>query len=184
MADYWGAVIGAAGVLAGGLLTGGFTLLKGQQDRRERDLDRIEQRRVLHRNTRRAAYLDFLNAYSDLDHSIDGLWLQVPPADVASTPAEFAEYDRLESALLKAEAALALEGPPEVAVAARSVAEAFGGEGRAVANLLRRHVGTQQMPLNVALPSERETTAIRERSFVTFLEEARRALGGDAPAFG
>jgi hypothetical protein len=56
MADQSIALISAASALAGVALAGGFTLLKGHQERTDKEADRDEQRRVMHRAARRDVY--------------------------------------------------------------------------------------------------------------------------------
>ncbi|WP_328503633.1 hypothetical protein OG828_36980 [Streptomyces sp. NBC_00457] len=63
MAEQSVALISAASALAGVVLTGGFALLKGRQERLDKQADRDVQRRVMHRESRREVYGQFISRY-------------------------------------------------------------------------------------------------------------------------
>ena len=166
-------------------MAGGFSLLKGRQDRAEKDRDRHESRRVLHRSTRRDAYLEFLNAYGEIDHVLTELWmLQPPETRETQAPSEFRDMDRAYGVLRKAQAVVALEGPQAVAAVAHVVVLAVREEHKAITEVCFRHVGDSEVAITLATVAERGTEANRHRVHGELLGTARHALGGDAPDFG
>lgn len=117
MADTWGTVIGAGAVIAGATLTGGFTLLKGRQERAEKERERLEQRVVRHREIRRDAYVALLSKTQEMDELI---------AEYSNRGLEArAEYrERLgaaETKLYQCLAVVQMEGPAEVARCAKKL---------------------------------------------------------------
>ncbi|MFJ4845132.1 hypothetical protein [Streptomyces sp. NPDC088733] len=114
MVDVWGTVVGAGAVIAGAVLTGGFTLLKGRQEGAEKERDRLEQRAVRHRELRRDAYLALLNAGEEIYALQDQHRDLEPAARVELNVTIDATLAKLHQCL----AVVRLEGPAHVAESA------------------------------------------------------------------
>ncbi|MFE9381104.1 hypothetical protein [Streptomyces sp. NPDC006855] len=116
MAEIWSTLVGAGAVVVGAGLTGGFTLLKGRQERTDKERDRLEQRITRHREIRREAYLQLLDCAQKLSLcqgrfvGVDGL-----PDDLQ------AELGSAMRDLSRSLLVVRMEGPVEVAAAARDL---------------------------------------------------------------
>ncbi|MET8077058.1 hypothetical protein [Streptomyces sp. NPDC005303] len=182
MAEQSIALIGAASALAGVALTGAFTLLKGRQDRLDRQLDRDEQRLMMHREARRAAYAVFLAAYHKVDRHFEEVKKVIPPLDPREQICP--QMPATESAiveLLEAGSTVALEGPAEMSAAAHDVVVACAALLEEFAQLLRDNVGTTTRLW--ALDSHSRDLALEkmDQACLAFTTSARRVLGGDDP---
>ncbi|MFI8988704.1 hypothetical protein ACIG63_27470 [Streptomyces antimycoticus] len=188
MADQSIALISAASALAGVALTGGFTLLKGRQERTDKQADRDEQRRVMHRAARRDVYAELLTAYHEVDRNFREVAKTRPPADptvpIPSGSDVAYQAEASINALRQAAAAVALEGPAEAGAAADKLCEACFSLLIAFAGLDVEHAGSSE-PLWSYDSTERDEAQTEvSRACWAFIEQARATLGGDAPGFG
>lgn len=125
MAEQAAALISAASVLAGVALTGTFTLLKGRQERLDKQLDRDEQRRIMHREARRDAYAQFLAAYHEVDRKFEQVKKIFPASDSEQPVApQLPAVEEAIIALKEAGSTVSLEGPPELSEAANRLCSA------------------------------------------------------------
>ncbi|MFJ2749772.1 hypothetical protein [Streptomyces sp. NPDC087297] len=184
LADRWSAVIGAASALIGVALTGGFNLLKGRQDFRDKEADRREQRRVMHRTSRRDVYLEALRAYHVADREIQAL-LKIRPGATAEDSGDPA-YEETEAAILvlrEACAAVILEGPDAVAEAAHGLWVSCLEVYAMVADVASSHYGSSSRIFMLMTDEQNEFESARHRARGQFIRVASEAIGGTAPNF-
>jgi hypothetical protein len=184
---YLPALIGAGSALAGVLVTGSFALLKGRQDRSEKQRDRDEQRRVMHRTTRRDVYLGLLTVYGDVEAQLErALLLKSSSLRGANVPAEFRDFDAAIRTIRAAVAVVTLEGPTSVSVAASAVHDAclaaFLGLGNAALESSEDALIIRLIPPST--PGRPNLMDALRSSRDAFIAAAREALGGNAPGFG
>jgi hypothetical protein len=184
---YLPALIGAGSALAGVLVTGSFALLKGRQDRSEKQRDRDEQRRVMHRTTRRDVYLGLLTAYGDVEAQLErALLLTSSSLRGTDVPAEFRDFDAAIRTIRAAVAVVTLEGPTSVSVAASAIPDAcvaaFIGLGTAALDSNEDVMITRLLPPST--PGRPNVLVALRDSRDAFIVAAREALGGNAPGFG
>ncbi|WP_158756459.1 hypothetical protein [Streptomyces sp. NRRL S-475] len=185
MAEQSIALISAASALGGVVLTGAFALLKGRQERWDKQADRDEQRRVMHRASRRDVYAQLLTQYYEVDRKIEtARRLRPTSTPDAQVDDELLEAEASIRALREAASAVSLEGPQSVSAAADLLVEACWSMLTVLSDLHVDHAGSDQMLW--ALPSpERDQARIRLRQALDyFVVQARKALGGDSPGFG
>ncbi|MEV3848132.1 hypothetical protein AB0J30_15210 [Streptomyces microflavus] len=121
MAEIWNTLVGAGAVVVGAGLTGGFTLLKGRQERTDKERDRLEQRITRHREIRREAYLSLLNNAE----AVDTLQRDFTMSEEGS-PEEFrSELDTASARLHQSLLVVRMEGPSEVADAAQELVRKY-----------------------------------------------------------
>ncbi|MEV6577261.1 hypothetical protein AB0M92_03725 [Streptomyces sp. NPDC051582] len=185
MAEQAVALISAAGVLAGVALTGTFTLLKGRQERVDRQLDRDEQRLVMHREARRDAYAQFLTTY----HEVDRRFAEVKKILPASNPDEpvASQLPAAEDAIIalkEAGSTVSLEGPPELSEAASRLCLACFALLLAYVSLGAAHRGDSRRLFAYDSPDRDEAEAEVDQAYAAFQGAARRVLGGDEPGLG
>ncbi|MFE5682685.1 hypothetical protein [Streptomyces sp. NPDC056512] len=183
MAEQGIALIGAGSALAGVLVTGVFTLLKGRQDRLDKQMDRDEQRRNMHREARKGAYASLLAAYYEVERKM-GEVAKVR-SGVASEPVAL-ELPIAEAAIVaigEAASAVALEGPVDVAAEAQRLYRACFNLLAAYAVLANGGTGDEVGTRLWAYESPERDARQEEvkRSRLAFLESARAVLGGNDP---
>ncbi|MGW3586241.1 hypothetical protein ACWDM8_33520 [Streptomyces rubiginosohelvolus] len=185
MADRWIALVGAGSALAGVGVTGAFTLLKGRQETREKQRDRIEGRQMLHREARRDAYLEVVRASHEFDEYMDDVWLGLAvglPDDPPRPP-----WDDAEAAvkrLREAAAKVSIEGTSEVAEAAHDLWVSNYDALHDANRLSGENAGNTTDRLFVLADANGSTTeSVRIAARGRFIAAARAALGGDAPGF-
>ncbi|MEV0602311.1 hypothetical protein AB0I82_23830 [Streptomyces sp. NPDC050315] len=179
MAEQWSVLVGAGGALLGVALTGGFTLLKGRQDNTEKQRDRIEQRRVALRETRRTTYVRFLSAYHEVDSKFLDAW-KIRPALLGATPSpQLLDVLASATALREVLTEIALDGPPEVSAAAYDLYGAVWDTATLLNRLVTEHADSEQhlFRLSDMGDGERERTAAQVR----FVQAASTAIGGNLP---
>jgi hypothetical protein len=182
MAEQSVALISAASALAGVTLTGAFTLLKGRQERLDKQLDRDEQRHIMHREARREAYVAFLTAYHEVERKFEEAGRIIPPPhDDEPIAPELPAAEASIMALKEAGATVALEGPPEMRTAADRVVSACWALLEELAQVNRDNVGQSQRLWLYDAPDRDETQAELDRAVLNFQEAARGVLGGNAP---
>ncbi|MEU0075392.1 hypothetical protein ABZ027_38560 [Streptomyces sp. NPDC006332] len=178
------ALISAASALAGVAVTGGFTLLKGRQERLDKEIDREEQRRVMHREARRDAYSQFLSAYHETARGFQEVKKLVPPAHVDDPAGD--EMDDLEAAIIALQEAgsnVTLEGPPQVQFAADELVEACRDLNLEYTRLCAAKCGQTQRLYFYDSPDRDQADVRLRRAYRSFQEQARSALGGDSPGW-
>jgi hypothetical protein len=181
------ALIAAASVLGGVMLTSTFNMLKGRQERKDKEAEREEQRRILHRSARKEAYAALLTSYAEADVALDEFGLLRPSAHPATGLAP--EVVRAKNAVLafrSAVAAVVLEGPAEVGNAARNLQSSCGICLTVRLIAVNDHPNSdmpvaQLMTPNV--PGVVNQDQMRQERHDAFVAAAREALGGDAPGF-
>ncbi|MGA4801224.1 hypothetical protein [Streptomyces lavendulocolor] len=185
MADLWSAAIGAGGALFGGVLAGGFSLLKGRQEAANSERDRVEQRMVLHRTSRREAYLAVLAAYSEVDRRTDAVMrMRPPPTANLNVAEEFYAADEALRSLREAVAAAQLEGPIAVAEAASALWSACWERHVLLADCTAGNIGSSTQLYALADAADEEKVAAPHTARRSFLDAAQAAVGGNAPGFG
>ncbi|WP_042364067.1 hypothetical protein [Streptacidiphilus neutrinimicus] len=89
--------------------------MKRRQEHSDKQADRDEQRKMLHRKARKDAYSALLVAYAGFDEAINKVWLvQADTPTDDGIPAAFHEAEQALLDLRPAVSAVALEGPPAV----------------------------------------------------------------------
>ncbi|MFI5986362.1 hypothetical protein ACIBEA_36565 [Streptomyces sp. NPDC051555] len=184
MADLWSAAIGAGSALIGVALTGGFNLLKGRQDFREKEAERREQRRVMHRTTRRDVYLEALRAYHAADREIQDL-LRAYPGIAPDAPADpaFGETEAAILVLREACAAVVLEGPDLVSEAAHNVWTSCLDVYTTAADVSNSNPGSTSRIFMLMTDEQSEVEYARHHARGQFIRAASDAIGGRAPNF-
>ena len=181
------ALISAASALAGVVVTGTFALLKGRQERLDKQADRDEQRHVLHRAARRDVYAQLLTAYHEVDRQFGELYKTRPSTDAnVRIPREqdiFAQVEVLIHTLREAAAAVALEGPTQASAAADDLCEASSLLLFACARIGVDHAGETDPLWSYSSSARDEARIALTRAHWKFIDCARAALGGDAPGF-
>ncbi|MGW3262797.1 hypothetical protein [Streptomyces sp. NPDC001056] len=181
------ALITAASTLGGGLTTGGFAMWVNrrqlQTQKFNTEMERLEQRRTHHRDTRKESYLIFLQRVESFQDALRAAWRAQPPSntdeDNPSLEALLPAMDRLSEALN----VVALEGSEEVAGAGSAVWQQMQSEGIQLHRLHAEHRGVERMMSGISTPQYNAAEAQRRESIDTFIRIARGVLGGDVPGF-
>ncbi|MEU3294567.1 hypothetical protein ABZ722_19680 [Streptomyces longwoodensis] len=182
MAEQSIALIGAASALAGVALTGAFTLLKGRQDRLDKQLDRDEQRLIMHREARRDAYACFLTAYHEVDRSFAEVRKVIPPPDLTMPVSpQMPATESAITALAEAGSTVSLEGPAEMSALAHDVVVACAALLREFAQLVHANAGSHTRLWAYDCPTRDQAEEAMDQAYSAFAESARKVLGGDAP---
>ncbi|MFF6912892.1 hypothetical protein [Streptomyces sp. NPDC012466] len=182
MAEQSIALIGAASALAGAALAGVFTLLKGRQDRLDRQLDRNEQRLIMHREARRDAYARFLTAYHEVDRSFGEVRKAVPPPEPGlPVPPALSGVEAAITALSEAGATVSLEGPVEMSLAAHDLVVACSSLLREFAQLAHDNIGSDTRLWAYDCRARDQAEEAMDHAFLAFTVSARKVVGGDAP---
>ncbi|WP_329336724.1 hypothetical protein OG866_20680 [Streptomyces sp. NBC_00663] len=184
MVDRWGAAIGAGGALLGVALTGGFNLLRGRQEFRDKEAERSEQRKIMHREARREAYLDVLRKYHEADRKIQELW-KIRPGPDSEVPVDpiVLETDAAILDLREACANVILEGPDEVARAAHGLWTACEEVSTVTNEIAFANHGSDQRLFQLAADEQSALEAERHSARGQFMRAASDAIGGRAPGF-
>ncbi|WP_143080562.1 hypothetical protein [Actinacidiphila rubida] len=161
MSDILSTLLGAGAVVAGAGLAGGFTLLKGRQESADKERERLEQRVARHREIRRDAYVDFLSKI----HLMDLAQREVNRTENRNlSESALLSLASAERSLYQSLLVVRMEGPTEVAEAARALVRAF----RQLNGLLEDGLTLETVEANM-----REREATRD----AFLASAARTLG-------
>ncbi|MEU8742978.1 hypothetical protein AB0C39_04945 [Streptomyces parvulus] len=182
--DRWSAVIGAGGALLGVALTGGFSLLRGRQEFRDKEAERHEQRKIMHREARREAYLDVLRKYHEVDRKIDALW-KTRPSSHPDAPVDsiILEVDTAILDLREACANVILEGPDSVAQSAHNLWTACDAVSTVATEISVAHYGSDQYLFMLITDEQSAAEAARHSARGEFIRAASNAIGGRAPGF-
>uniref|UniRef100_UPI003F496BE9 hypothetical protein n=1 Tax=Streptomyces chartreusis TaxID=1969 RepID=UPI003F496BE9 len=174
------ALITAVTTLAAGGITGGFTYgaarrqVKSHEDQARET--RAEERVVRHREVRRDIYVRFLDDMVDAHRLMNRLWSAQPPPSWDSEGAELIE--RMDS-VGKTYTVLSLEGPPDVAAAAKQLFDLVAEEGFALKAYQRIAARDSEALLDVYSVQYTDFTDRRDELEQVFVETARKVLGGD-----
>jgi hypothetical protein len=184
MAEQSVALISAASALGGVVLTGAFALLRGRQERLDKQADRDEQRRVMHRESRRSVYAQLLSQYHEADRKLRATGqLTPPPSRDAQVADELREAEESVVALYEAAAAVSLEGPEPVSAAADELTEACWSLLQVVADLYVDHAGSDERLWSLNSPDRDRSRIEVGRAKRSFVQRARSVIGGDFPGF-
>jgi 3-methyladenine DNA glycosylase AlkD len=184
MAEQSVALISAASALGGVVLTGAFALLKGRQERLDKQADRDEQRRVMHRESRRHVYAQLLSQYHDADRKLRATGQLKPlPSPDAQVADEMLEAEESVIALYEVAAAVSLEGPEAVSAAADELVEACWSLWRVVDDLYVDHIGSGEPLWTLDSPERDRSRTEVGRAKRSFVQQARSVIGGDFPGF-
>jgi len=184
MVDRWGAIIGAGGALLGVALTGGFSLLRGRQEFRDKDAERREQQKIMHREARREAYLDVLRKYHEVDRKIQELWKTRPGPDSEVPVAPIViETDAAILDLREACANVILEGPDGVGQAAHGLWAACYAVSNVTNEIALANHGSDRRLFQLATDEQSTLEAARHSARGQFMRAASDAIGGRAPGF-
>ncbi|MFI1394581.1 hypothetical protein [Streptomyces sp. NPDC020681] len=119
------ALISAGAALAGVAVSGGISLLRARQDRLDKQADREEQRRTQRLETRRAAYVAFLEAVTAIEDALEA----IGSFEVPATREEFDRHGLAENATLTAFVNRVMEvivaGPSEMEMKAKGIWESI-----------------------------------------------------------
>lgn len=134
--------------MVGAGLTGGFTLLKGRQERVDKERDRLEQRTSRHREIRRDAYIALL---SDAK-SVDSLQRDFSPSNPLPRTEYLRELTAATDQLYQSLLIVRIEGPDEVAAAAQELVSKYSSlsnqmhsdDGVTLGDLLNGRLATLQ----------------------------------------
>lgn len=183
MAEQSIALIGAGSALAGVLVTGVFALLQGRQNRLDKQMDRDEQRRLLHRQARKDAYAALLVAYHEVERSLEAVSKSRSIAPGAAVPPLFYTAESAVVALWEAGSAVSLEGPSEAAAAVKRLHDASVKYLGALAELaMEAEADDSDSPLWAReSPARSATKAEFKQAYRSFVETARVVLGGNDP---
>jgi hypothetical protein len=178
------ALIGAASALAGVVVTGTFTLLKGRQERLDKSAERDEQRRIMHREARRSAYVEFLNASHVAERKLHELKKIYPAARPDDPPAPAMED--LEAAIIalrEAGSTVSVEGPAEMHMLADALVATYWDVFIQYARLFRSHHGESNYLFTYASPERDAAAQAMAGAQLDFELAARKFVGGDAPGW-
>lgn len=174
------ALVGAGSALAGVLVTSSFTLLKGRQERRDKQMDRDEQRQIMHREARRGAYAAFITAFHEADRKLNEVARTRSGGSDEPVAHELPAAEMAIIALQEAGSAVSLEGPLAVATEARRVTRACFDLLATYAEL-SASAESGLMLWQCESPTRASDEAAVKQAHSAFVEAARAVLGGNAP---
>ncbi|MEU7102803.1 hypothetical protein AB0A66_31345 [Streptomyces longwoodensis] len=176
------ALITAVSTVAAGGLAAAFSYKAAlTQTRSQREQAReglIEERAVRHREVRRDVYVRFLNQLLDAHHFIDQLWMEPLPSPAEPALRQLTEH---VDQLWKTMHIIELEGPPDVAEVARSMAGLAYEEWDALKEYLEGSHGGEELHIR-ASGDWAQFVRRRAEKREQLVERARRAVGGHLTA--
>ncbi|MFI6489883.1 hypothetical protein [Streptomyces sp. NPDC050564] len=172
------ALITALSTVTAGGLAGAFTyraaLAQATSQREQAREGRLDERLARHREVRRDVYVRFLDQLSEAHRFMDQLWMEPLPS-----PAEPAVRQLTEHAdqLWKTMHIIDLEGPPEVAEAARLIAGSTWAEWDALKEYLEGSQGGEELHIRDSADWA-QFLRRRTKQMEQLVDRARRAVGG------
>ncbi|MFF1656195.1 hypothetical protein [Streptomyces sp. NPDC058255] len=172
------ALITAVSTVTAGGLAGVFTyraaLAQARSQMEQSREGRLEERLARHREVRRDVYVRFLDQLSDAHNFMDQLWMEPLPS--SAEPAVRQLTERADQ-LWKTMHIIDLEGPPDVAAAARSIAGSTYAEWDALKEYLEGSQGGEELHIRES-NDWAQFVQRRARQTEQLVERARRAVGG------